>query len=125
MSLTLLALVFTPIYLKVVLDPKNVHKAFKDLSKNEFSKILFSIVMITLAALILSTTGFNFGWAASRESILGWLGVIIFIKAMLILIPGFMDWNIKKWKVEYYPIFGFIGLLLMLVLVYLDLQVLN
>ena len=124
MSLTILAAMFTPLYLKMVLDPKGSEKAFKGLVKNEEAVLVLFMVMTTISALILSSTGFNFAW--SWDSLLAWLGLIIFVKALFFLVPGLMGGWMKKFKMneKSMPMYGFLGLLVMLALVFVDLKVL-
>ncbi|MFT7184388.1 MAG: hypothetical protein ACI9QC_000730 [Oceanicoccus sp.] len=124
MTLTMLAAMFTPLYLKMVLDPKGSSKAFKGLMKNEETLLVLFFAMVTLSAVILSSTGLNFAWA--WDSLLAWLGLIVFIKAVFMLVPGWIEMSTKKLKMneKNFPIFGFLGLLMMLGLVYVDLKIL-
>jgi hypothetical protein len=124
MSLTMLAAMFTPLYLKMVLDPKGSAKAFKDLMKSDSALLGLFFVYATLSALILSSTGLNFAWA--WDSLLAWLGLIIFVKGIFFLIPGLVSTWSKKVKMneKTLPMYGFLGLIIMLGLVYVDLKVL-
>lgn len=121
MTLTLLALILAPWYLKMVLDPKGGHKLIKKGFDDARGPYVF--FMFLLALMIFSTTGLNFAWEWS--SLLSWLGAIIFVKAVILLfLPEMMEKKFKKISVSQLPILGFLGLLLMLGIVYLDLQVL-
>jgi len=122
MSLTLLAGILAPIYLKLVLDPKGAHKAMKEISKSQGLMLVFSFFYFFLAALILSSTGlhFPFEWYA----LLNWLGLAIFIKGIFFLMPNFLSGWMKKFDDKTYPVLGFIGLIFTLLLVYVDLKVL-
>lgn len=122
MSLTLLAGILAPIYLKLVLDPKGAHKAMKEISKSQGLMLVFSFFYFFLSALILSSTGlhFPFEWYA----LLNWLGLAIFVKGVFFLMPGVMEKWMKKFDAKSFPVLGFIGLLFTLALVYVDLKVL-
>lgn len=122
MTLTLLAGMLAPLYLKLVLDPKESHKAMKEISKSQGLLFVFSFFYFVLAGLILSSTGLNFSFEWS--SLLAWVGLIVFLKGILVLIPGVVEKWMKKVDEKSFPVLGFIGLLLMLALVYLDLKVL-
>jgi uncharacterized membrane protein len=123
MTLTLLALLLMPIYLKMVLDPKRTHKLFKKLISDSNVQFMMSFWLLLLAALVLSTTGLNFTmeWA----SLLAWLGLLIGIKGVFYLIPGLLEKKLKWLKLEHVPFFGFIGLVFALALVYVDTQMLG
>lgn len=124
MSLTLLAAMLSPLYLKMVLDPKGSNKAFKDLMKSDGMVLCLFFAMVTLSALILASTGFNFAW--SWDSLLAWLGLLIFVKAIFFLIPDVMTSCMKKFKMNEntLPMYGFLGLLIMLGLIFVDLKIL-
>lgn len=122
MSLTMLAVMISPLYLKLVLDPKGSHKAMKEVSKSPGLLMIFFFFYAILAALILSNTGLNFSW--EWESLLAWLGLLIFIKGVFVLIPGWIELWMKKFNEKHFPMFGFIGLLFMLFLVYVDVKLL-
>ncbi len=122
MTLSILAIFLAPFYLKVVLDPKSSHRTLKSLSKSSEMQTGFSFFLLLLALMILSQTGleFSFEW----ESLLAWLGLITFAKGAILLIPGFLDKKMKMISEAQMPILGFIGLLFVLGLVYVDTQLL-
>ena len=123
MSLTLLALTLAPWYLKMVLDPKGGHKLMKHALNDDGVRGAYVFFMLLLALMIFSTTGLNFAWEWS--SLLSWLGALVFVKALVMLFaPAVMEKKFKKINVEKLPILGFLGLLLVLGIVYVDLQVL-
>jgi len=124
MSLTLLAGLLTPLYLKMVLDPKGTQKGMKEVVKSPGLSMTFSMFYFILGLLILSSTGlgnFQLEW----ESLLAWLGLLIFVKGIFVLLaPSVMDKWANKFKAKNFPVFGFIGLLMALFLVYVDLKML-
>ena len=122
MTLTLLALFLMPIYLKMVLDPKNANKLFKKLTTDSNVQFMMSFWLLLLGLLILSTTGLNF--ALEWDSLLAWLGLATGIKGVCYLIPGVLEKKMKWLKLEHIPFFGFLGLVFALALVYVDTQVL-
>jgi hypothetical protein len=123
MSLTLLAIFLAPLYLKIVLDPKNSHKTFKNLSSSSETQITFSMVLLLLSVVILSSTGFKFGW--DWQYLLAWLGAIIGVKgAVLLLFPEVMKSQLKRFTPGHMPALGFLGLLMTLALIYVDTQIL-
>lgn len=123
MSLTLLALSLTPLYLWIVLSPQAAHKGMKEVFASHGLRLAFSWSYLILALLILSATGlssFNF---ESWDSLLPWIGLLIGLKgAFILLFPTFYGNVLKKLKHETYPILGFIGLLFALFMVYVDTQ---
>lgn len=122
MSLTLLAGMLAPLYLKLVLDPKGSHKSMKEIGKSEGLTFSLAFFYFILAGLILSSTGFNF--AFELESLLAWLGLLVFVKGIFILIPNLLERTMKRFDEKSYPVLGFVGLIFMLLLVYVDLKVL-
>lgn len=120
MTLTLLAIFLAPLYLKIVLDPKGSHKAYKAIAKSTELQMTFSLVLLLLALMIFSQTGLelSFTW----ESLLAWLGLITFVKAVAILVPGLLEKKMKMISESKMPILGFVGLLMVLALVYVDTQ---
>lgn len=122
MSLTLLAGMLAPLYLKLVLDPKGSHKSMKEIGKSEGLTFSLALFYFILAGLILSSTGFNF--AFELESLLAWLGLLVFVKGIFILIPNLLERTMKRFDEKSYPVLGFVGLIFMLLLVYVDLKVL-
>ena len=123
MTLTLLALLLIPLYLKMVLDPKVYYKFAKAAAKDEFASVMLSIWMLTLSAIVLSTTGLNFSWA--WESLLAWLGLLIGIKGVFFMIPDLLKRSLKWFNEDSLPVFGFIGLVFALALIYIDTQMLG
>ncbi|MBT4384397.1 hypothetical protein HOD30_01470 [Candidatus Peregrinibacteria bacterium] len=123
MSLTLLALFLAPLYLYLVLNPKEAHKAFKNIVSDSGLRVTFSMFYLLLALAILSETGLNLAW--SWDHLLPWLGVIIAVKgSVMLLFPNLVQKKLKHFSAEQFPVFGFLGLLIALGLVYLDTQVL-
>lgn len=124
MSLTLLAGLLTPLYLKMVLDPKGTQKGMKEVLKSPGLAMTFSMFYFILGVLILASTGlgnFQLEW----DSLLAWLGLLIFVKGIFVLLaPSVMDKWANKFKANNFPLFGFIGLLMALFLVYVDLKIL-
>ena len=122
MSLTLFALTLAPLYLKMVLDPSGAMKAFKAWSKNEGVQLSMAFILLILGMFMLQHHGLEYkeGW----NSLGTYIGTLVALKGASFLIPGAMEWHlkIKFFKEKNLPMFGFIGLLLVLFLVYADLQ---
>jgi hypothetical protein len=122
MSLTLLALILIPLYLKMVLDPKRCYKLFEKIAKKDHKQFMMALWILLLALVILSETGLNFSW--SWDSLLAWVGLITALKGIFYLIPGILKNKIKWVKASQLPGFGFLGLLFALALIYVDTQIL-
>lgn len=123
MTLTLLALFMMPIYLKMVLDPKRTYKFMKHTYKDDNAQFALAAWTLLLALFILSSTGLNFAW--EWESLLAWLGLLVGIKGLLRLIPGIMEKKLDWFSPERMPLFGFLGLVFALALIYIDTQVIG
>lgn len=122
MTLTLLALFLIPVLLKMVLDPEGMHKILKQWSGNEALQFASTLVPFLLVLMIFTTskTSFKLDW----ESLLSWIGVLIFLRAVINLFPSTVRWQMKIATVERIPIFGFLGLLVALGFIYVDTQLL-
>lgn len=123
MTLTLLALFLTPLYLMLVLDTDGAYKHFKNTAKDKTLQILHGAGMILLALLIFADHGFTF--AFEWENLINWLGLIIYLKAVMFLLwegtfKFWANWFTKKTI----PAYGFFGLLVSLALIYIDTNVL-
>lgn len=123
MSLSLLALFALPIHLKLVLDPSGTYRMLKEWSKSPALQFLSAVGPLMLALLIFSTTQVSFAW--SWNSLLSWLAVAITLKGISHLIPSLVEWKMRFITEDRLPIFGFIGLLFLLALVYIDTQLLK
>ena len=122
MSLTLLALFMVPVLFKMVLDPVGMHKVLKEWENSRSMQFVSAVVPLLLALLIWSTTGFNFAW--KLEALISWLALIIFLKGIVHLFPGLVRLHMKIINEQRIPVFGFLGLVLALIFVYIDVQVL-
>lgn len=120
MTLTLLAVLLAPLYFKVVLDPKDTEKALKEIAKSSGLRMVFSLFYFILALLIFGSYGFDF--ALSWDRLIVWLGAVIALKGILMLSPSAWTPMVKKLDTKHYPALGFIGLLFVLFLVYVDTQ---
>lgn len=123
MSLTLLALFALPVSLKLVLDPSGAYQMLKEWSKSPALQFVSAVGPMVLALLIFSTTQVSLAW--SWNSLLSWLGVAITLKGMSHLIPSLVEWKMRFITEERLPVIGFIGLLFLLGLVYVDTQLLK
>ncbi len=122
MSLTLLAILLTPLCLKMVLDPQGSRKMLEDYGNSPALQFFVAFEMMFLGLFMLITNPFSFGWA--WESVICWMGALSFLKGIAQLIPSLVNWQ-KKWlTVGMLPIFGFLGLLFNLGMVYVDVQIL-
>lgn len=121
MSLTLLALLLAPFYLKVVLDPAGTEKFIKSLNSDHSLRWVFAFFYFLLATFILSTTGFvfEFTWG----SLLAWIGLLVYLKGLVFLLPNVYEKIVKFYGTKNLAVWGFIGLLFALALVYIDTQV--
>ncbi|MFA4815055.1 MAG: hypothetical protein WC924_00465 [Candidatus Gracilibacteria bacterium] len=122
MTLTLFALFLLPLEFKLVLDPKGMRRVLKNWSDSEGLQFFSSIVLLTLALLIFTTSDVRFKW--DWESALSWIAVITALKGIAILVPGISKWKVKLLAENRLPIFGFIGMLFTLGMIYIDTQVL-
>jgi hypothetical protein len=123
MSLTLLAILLAPLYLKLAIDPSGYMKLIKETGKSQAVSTAYGLILGMLALMIFMTTGLEFGF--TWEHLLTWLGALIFIKgAILILFPQVLTKSSKWLKEETLPMFAFLGLLMLFALVYVDTQVL-
>ncbi len=122
MSLTLLAIILMPFFLKLVLDPQMAHKGMKEVVKSPALNIFGAGFHFILALMIFSETKLQFSF--DLESLLSWLGLIIFIKGIFCLIPNLTESCINKCKAKHLPVFGLIGLIFSLILIYLDFKIL-
>ncbi len=122
MTLTLLALLMLPLSFKMVLDPTGMRRVLKDWSDSEGMQFFSSIVLMTIALLILTTSPVSFGW--NWESLLSWLGLLTGIKGVFTLSSKLNKWRMRFLTEERLPIFGFVSMLFALALVYIDTQVL-
>ncbi len=121
MTLTLLALFVIPLYLKLVLDPAGAEKHFKNTGKDPALQLLHSALMLLLATWIFASSGFNFtdGW----NSVLPWLGAFVYIKGAFFLIaPKTFTFWVNVFNQKTLPAYGFFGLLMALLLIYIDTQ---
>lgn len=123
MTLTLLALLLLPTSLMAVINPKEMHLAVKNMSQTPESRLLMGLFVTLLGFFVFafSTHLFDFEWV----HLMTWIGAVIILKGAIIsLFPGFTAKIVKKWnKVEWMPIFGFVRLLFILALIYIDTQV--
>lgn len=122
MSLTLLALFFTPIALKMVLNPQGMHKILRDWETSRSLQFLSALIPLVMAALIFSTSAVSFQW--KWDSLLSWLGVFIALKGISHLFPSLVEWQMRFVNEQRIPIFGFVALLVALGIIYVDTQVL-
>lgn len=122
MTLTLLALLMLPLAFKMVLDPTGMRRVLKDWTDSEGLQFFSSIVLMTIALLILTTSPVSFEW--SWESLLSWLGVLSGAKGVLTLSSKLNKWKMRFLTEDRLPIFGFVSMLFALTLVYIDTQVL-
>ncbi len=124
MTLTLLALMIAPFGLKTVLDPNGMHRHIQNASRDPSLPLAFAAFNFLLAAFILSETGFDFRFVAESQAILTWIALLIAIKGMLILIPGYLPKIASIVKESMVPYMGTLALLVCLGLIYLDTRVL-
>lgn len=122
MSLTLLALFMLPLLLKVVLDPSNSAKFLKEWGASRGMQWMGSLLALMMALLIFSTSTPHFAW--SWDSVLSWMGVLIALKGIAHLFPSVVAWKLRWVTEDRLPMFGFLGLLLLLAMVYIDTQLL-
>lgn len=123
MSLTLFALFGLPLCLKMVLDPTGTAKLLKEWSNSASLQFISAVGPLMLAVLIFSTSKLHFAW--SWDSVLSWMGILIALKGLSHLSPTLVAWKMTWMKEERLPMFGFLGLLLLLAMVYIDTQLLK
>ena len=124
MSITLLALITTPLALKAVLDPQGTYKHVQNVSRDPSLPILGAGMNLILAFIIFSNTGFSFQWSADRVSVLTWLALIPVLKAIFLLFPGALTKVAQKISERSIPVLGTLALLIALTLIYLDTRIL-
>ncbi|MBU0981067.1 hypothetical protein KKC94_00060 [Patescibacteria group bacterium] len=123
MSLTLFALALAPLFLFFVLCPKDAKQALKSLNKDPGDRLVFSWTFILMSFIILGSTGLSALNFQSWNALLPWFGLVVGLKGIVMLLaPKFVEDLEGRFKVSAYPILGFIGLLVVLVLVYVDTQ---
>lgn len=123
MSLTLFALFGLPPCLRMVLDPTGTYKNLKEWSNSSTLQLISSMGLLTISMLIFSTSKLHFAW--SWDSVLSWMGILIALKGLSHLSPTLVAWKMTWMKEERLPMFGFLGLLLLLAMVYIDTQLLK
>lgn len=124
MSLTLVALFILLLCLKFVLDPKGTYKLLKHSVHKEEGVMLSGVAALAFAMLIFMETGFelDFEW----EYLLAWIGLIAALKGVVrLFFPGWTVKWVKRIKAQQLPVWGFLGLLFALFLVYVDTQILT
>lgn len=122
MTLTLLALFMLPVLFKMVLDPSGMYRVLKDWSNSAALQFMSCVGPMVLAMLILTTSDRHFGW--NWKSLLSWIAIIIAIKGISHLSPSLVKWKMRFVSEQRLPIFGFLGLIVALGLVYVDTQLL-
>lgn len=122
MSLTLLALLMLPFFIKMVVDPKHVARAIEEWGKSQFLQIAgsFASLFMGLFILLTNTYSLEFKW----QSLICWIGVIAVLKGLLHLIPQVVQWNVRLLTEKRLPMIGFVGLLFSMAIVYIDVQIL-
>ncbi|QQR55376.1 hypothetical protein IPG41_02365 [Candidatus Peregrinibacteria bacterium] len=132
MTLSLLALFMLPICLALVLSPKNMHKVIKDWANSPALLFFSSLFLFLFALIIVISTGFNLrfwpqsgtaDWAWNSQVILSWIAVLMGIKGLAAFFPKLVKWRMHFVTEELLPLFGFMGLLFWLGMVYLETQV--
>lgn len=123
MTLTLLAILIAPLCLKVVLDPKGTRKVLEEYGDSPALQFFMSFGTMFLGMFILLTNPFSFGW--KWESVICWIGALTFVKGICQLIPSLVKWKLSWLTEKRLPIFGFLGLLFALGMVYIEVQLLS
>lgn len=123
MSLTLLALFMLPFDLKAVLDPKGTQTAFKDWSKSAGLRLFGSMFLLFFGMIIYLTSSrsFSFEWV----NLSTWMAALVALKGILHLFPKAVEWSVNLATEKRIPIFGFIGLLIALGLIFVDTQLIG
>ncbi len=124
MTLTLLALMIVPFGLKAVLDPNGIHRHIQNVSRDPSLPLAFAAFNFLLAAFILSEIRFNLDFVAEPETILSWIIILITLKGILILVPGYLPKIASIVKESMVPTMGTLALVVSLGLIYLDVRVL-
>ncbi|MEK7146421.1 MAG: hypothetical protein AAB802_04565 [Patescibacteria group bacterium] len=123
MTLTLLALLLLPTSLLAVVNPKEVQRVIKGLAQNPEDRYVTGFVVLFLGFFVFSfsTHEFGFEW----PHLMTWMGALIALKGLVwMLFPGFVEKMVKKFnKTEMIPFYGFLRLLIILALIYIDTQV--
>lgn len=132
MSLILLALFLAPTCLLMVLSPKQSQKILKEWAASSVLQFMTSLFLLFFAMILVLSTGFtlNFwnsgstgGWHFNSQIILSWVAVLTALKAIACLFPRLSAWKLRFLTETRLPMFGFLGLLLCLGMVYLETQV--
>ena len=126
MTLILLVLFMAPICLSMVLAPKQIERTIKDWSNSPASLFFSSLFLFLFALIIVLSTGFNLkfwesGWTS--QIVLSWVALLTYIKGLAHFFPKVVNWKVKVLSEARLPMFGFVGLLICLGLVYLETQV--
>lgn len=120
--LSLFAFLWLVYGMKLVLDPNGSEAFLKKIRKDEGIQFVLSAVLFSFSFLIFATAGLRFRF--ELDHLINWLGLIIMLKAMFMLAPGLVERMLKPFKAKHLPIFGFVALLLALVVFYIDLELL-
>lgn len=118
MTLTLLVLAMLPIHLFIVVNPDRAKKTIENLIKPENCMPVAAIHFL-MALMVLSWTGLKLKW--DWDSVLGIIGVLIFVKGLAhLFFPEFKQRIIKKCIASSIQAVGFFAILLDLALIYVD-----
>ena len=123
MSLSILAILLSIVYLYLVLNPKESHKLFEKLVKQDEIRMLYGMGLLFLSFVILIHTRLNFNW--SGDGLLTWVGILVALKgAFVIHAPKQLEKKLKLFRAESFPALGTLGLVIMMLLIFLDLKLL-
>lgn len=135
MTLSLLAIFMIPFCLALVLAPKRMHSIVKDWAGSPGQQFLSSMILVFFSMLIVLSNGFelrfwevgemrgDFLWNFNTQVLLSWISLLMFAKSVCQLFPKAVAFKARLATEARLPIFGFVGLLFFLGMIYLETQV--
>lgn len=121
MTLTLFALFSIPFMLGAVVTPDAFRRTVQKLATMNNDHFFTGLFYILFAFMIFSDTGIEF--KAEWKNLLGWIGIIMWLKGILWLFyPAYYVKKMKLFNEKILPPLGFLGLLASAALIYVDLK---
>lgn len=120
MTLTLFAFFMLPVFLRMVLDSEGMREAIEDWGDSRGLQFMSTIILFCISALIFVSS--SAGFSVSLKSLINWIGLAILIKGLAYMSPQVVEFKVRMLKESRLPMIGFVGLLMVLAFVYIDVQ---